>query len=86
MKVDLDSVSPMVAAKKMQNKPAMLIHGTGDQQISYKNTETIFKSFKDNPDAEAWYPQNTEHIDAINHYPTEYFQRVDRFLDMYIGK
>lgn len=86
MKVDLDSVSPMDAAKKIQNKPVMLIHGTGDQQISYKNTEAIFESLKNNPDAEAWYPQNTEHIDAINHYPTEYFQRVDRFLDKYIGK
>lgn len=70
----------------MQDKPVMLIHGTGDQQISYKNTEMIYESLKDNPDAEVWYPKNTEHIDAINHYPTEYFQRVDRFMDEYIGK
>ncbi|KQO18472.1 alpha/beta hydrolase [Paenibacillus sp. Leaf72] len=84
--VDLDSISPMDAVKKMQNKPVMLIHGTGDQQISYKNTEVIFESLKNNPSAEVWYPQNTEHIDAINHYPTEYFQRVDRFMDEYLGK
>ncbi|NOU76781.1 alpha/beta fold hydrolase [Paenibacillus sp. LMG 31458] len=85
-KVDLDSISPMDAVKKMQDKPVLLIHGTGDQQISYKNTEAIFESLKDDPYAEAWYPHNTEHIDAINHYPTEYFQRVDRFMDKYIGK
>jgi fermentation-respiration switch protein FrsA (DUF1100 family) len=85
-KVDLDSISPMDAVKKMKDKPVMLIHGTGDQQISYKNTEAIFESLKDDPYAEAWYPHNTEHIDAINHYPTEYFQRVDRFMDKYIGK
>lgn len=85
-KVDLDSVSPMDAVKKMQDKPVMLIHGTGDQQISYKNTEMIYESLKDNPNAEVWYPKNTEHIDAINHYPTEYFQRVDRFMDEYVGK
>ncbi|WP_440117654.1 hypothetical protein [Paenibacillus sp. QZ-Y1] len=30
--------------------------------------------------------KKTEHIDAVNHYPTEYFQRVDRFLDEYVGK
>ncbi|ANY66066.1 hypothetical protein BBD42_06035 [Paenibacillus sp. BIHB 4019] len=84
--VDLDSISPMDAVKKMQSKPVMLIHGTGDQQISYKNTEVIFESLKVNPSAEVWYPQNTEHIDAINHYPTEYFQRVDRFMDEHLGK
>ncbi|NEW04738.1 alpha/beta hydrolase [Paenibacillus sp. SYP-B3998] len=84
-KVDFDSVSPMDAVKKMPNKPIMLIHGTGDPQISYKNSEIIFSSLKGNSHAEAWYPANTEHIDAINHYPTEYFQRVDRFLDKYIG-
>ncbi|PQP83291.1 alpha/beta hydrolase [Paenibacillus sp. PCH8] len=83
--VDLDSVSPMDTVKKMQDKPVMLIHGTGDQQISYKNTEKIYESLKDNPNAEVWYPQNTEHIDAINHYPTEYFQRVDQFMDKYVG-
>ncbi|MBE0344354.1 alpha/beta hydrolase, partial [Paenibacillus sp. 28ISP30-2] len=44
------------------------------------------ESLKDNPKAEVWYPQNTEHIEAINHYPTEYFKRVDRFLDEYVGK
>jgi fermentation-respiration switch protein FrsA (DUF1100 family) len=85
-KVDLDSISPLDAVKKMKDKPVMLIHGTGDQQISYKNTEIIYESLKDNPKAEVWYPQNTEHIDAINHYPTEYFKRVDRFLDEYVGK
>ncbi|OMF63496.1 alpha/beta hydrolase [Paenibacillus sp. FSL R5-0766] len=84
--VDLDSVSPMDAVKKMQDKPVMLIHGTGDQQISYKNTEKIYESLKNNPNAEVWYPQNTEHIDAINHYPTDYFQRVDRFMDKYVGQ
>ncbi|WP_314587682.1 alpha/beta hydrolase [Paenibacillus terrigena] len=86
LKVDLDSVSPMDAVKKMKDKPVMLIHGTGDQQISYKNTEAIWESLKDDPYAEVWYPHNTEHIDAINHYPTEYFQKVDRFMDKYIGK
>ncbi|WGV57406.1 alpha/beta hydrolase [Brevibacillus brevis] len=85
-KVDLDSVSPMDAVKRIQNKPIMLIHGTGDPQIHYKNTEMIFDSLNGNPYAEVWYPANTEHIDAINHYPTEYFQRVDRFLDQYLGK
>ncbi|MET3208970.1 UNVERIFIED_CONTAM: fermentation-respiration switch protein FrsA (DUF1100 family) [Paenibacillus sp. PvR008] len=85
-KIDLDSISPMDAVKKMKDKPVMLIHGTGDQQISYKNTEVIYESLKDDPNAEVWYPQNTEHIDAINHYPTEYFKRVDRFLDKYVGK
>ncbi|KAA8783027.1 alpha/beta hydrolase [Paenibacillus amylolyticus] len=84
--IDLDSVSPMDAVKKMQNKPVMLIHGTGDQQISYTNSEKIFENLKDNPNAEVWYPANTEHIDAINHYPTEYFARVDRFMDKYVGK
>ncbi|WP_338554226.1 alpha/beta hydrolase [Paenibacillus sp. KS-LC4] len=84
--VDLDSISPMDTVKKLQKKPVMLIHGTGDQQISYKNTEAIYESLKENPSAEVWYPQNTEHIDAINHYPTEYFQRVDRFMDEYVGK
>ncbi|KAA8747664.1 MULTISPECIES: alpha/beta hydrolase [Paenibacillus] len=84
--VDLDSVSPMDAVKKMQDKPVMLIHGTGDQQISYKNTEKIYESLKNNPNAEVWYPQNTEHIDAINHYPTDYFQRVDHFMDKYVGQ
>ncbi|OAB32457.1 hypothetical protein PMSD_15815 [Paenibacillus macquariensis subsp. defensor] len=86
LNIDLDSVSPMDAVKKMKDKPVMLIHGTGDQQISYKNSEAIWESLKDDPNAEAWYPHNTEHIDAINHYPTEYFQRVDRFMDKYIGK
>ncbi|MBB3067088.1 fermentation-respiration switch protein FrsA (DUF1100 family) [Paenibacillus baekrokdamisoli] len=86
LNIDLDSVSPMDAVKKMKDKPVMLIHGTGDQQISYKNSEVIWESLKNDPNAEAWYPNNTEHIDAINHYPTEYFQRVDRFMDKYIGK
>lgn len=79
--IDLNSVSPMDAVKYIKTKPVMLIHGTGDQQISHKNTEIIYESLKNNPNSEVWYPQNTEHIDAINHYPSEYFQRLDKFFE-----
>jgi pimeloyl-ACP methyl ester carboxylesterase len=74
--VTLSSISPEEAVRRTRI-PVLLIHGTGDTNITPDHSERLHTA---GPTTELWEPAGAGHVDALRHDPAGYEQRVIGWL------
>jgi fermentation-respiration switch protein FrsA (DUF1100 family) len=63
---------------RLAPRPVLLMHSTADAMISVDHSRALHAAA--NGFAELWTPDNASHAMLYNMYPTEWSQRVQRFL------
>lgn len=67
-------------AGKKANAPLLLLHGTNDSKVEYKDLEINKNNFKDKVEVETKTFEGAEHLEAIHTYKEEYKETVISFL------
>lgn len=78
----LDLPSPLESVSKIAPRPVFLMHGSSDELIPVSESELIYANSQD--PAELWIVNGATHAGLINHAPTEYKERVVRFLQRWL--
>lgn len=81
--VDPTDVSPARALAQIQT-PVLLIHSTGDDQISVEHAHRLQASLAQNPRSEVWIVDTPGHGSAFSLRPSEYQRRVADFLERHL--
>lgn len=74
--INASKATPYESAKNL-NIPILLIHGTNDEVIPFKNALLIQEVLKDNPWADFWFQENLFH----GQQASEYQKRIEDFFD-----
>lgn len=73
-----ETVSPVNEIKNMGNRPLLLIHGEGDEDIPIENSEMLQKAY---PKAELLRVPGAKHVKNYATAPQLYLSAVTNFLD-----
>lgn len=79
--MDMAGNKPTEALAHLGSRPVMLIHETGDPQISTTHHYLLEKAGQKNPSLESWLIQGADHGQSFRQNREEYLQRVFGFLD-----
>ncbi|MBI5555580.1 MAG: alpha/beta hydrolase [Elusimicrobia bacterium] len=67
---------------KISPRPVMIIGGANDARIPPANQEDLFKAAGE--PKQLWLVPETDHLEALNLWPTEYEEKVVAFFDNYL--
>jgi dipeptidyl aminopeptidase/acylaminoacyl peptidase len=80
--VEPKDISPIKDIEKIAPRPVMLIHGTDDRDIPYKNSEELKEAYLSTGGRKVtlWEVPGARHVQSYEVNPTEYMDRVFDFL------
>jgi fermentation-respiration switch protein FrsA (DUF1100 family) len=76
--------SPKKSVADISPVPLVLIHGTQDRVVSYKNAQVLFK--KANGPKQLWTVENGRHTDALGTYRSEFVPRLYEQFKVWVGE
>lgn len=79
-------VSPLQAATKLQDRPVLFIHGTGDKAIPVAHSQKLLAELNTPAISELWTMEGAGHVGTFELDPITYMERVGDFFAMHLGQ
>ena len=78
--------SPLVAMSVVGKRPVLIIHSSDDQTVSIDHSYQLEVAAEEaGANAEFWYIEGADHVQAPGVYPDEYARRITEFFARNLG-